>query len=180
MDCSISFSLIYWISIPQEFNQKICQGEIVSISHSLIHWISPISHLPKTKNSNGMSLFVFSHSLNLPHIMIKLYLLIPQSTDNSSTDSWNNLSCLGRQCHALMETVHFMLTAVWREVIKFKELKTCSTISFIHFWVGFCLTHQPSSCGFVSLIEWHIEWHIEDNFPVSSGFGSLNETHTED
>ena len=41
-------------------------------------------------------------------------------------------------------------------------------------------SHQPSLCGFVSLIEWHIEWHIEDSFPVSSGFVCLNETHSEE
>ena len=34
----------------------------------------------------------------------------------------------------------------------------------------------PSSWGYVSLIE----WHIEDGFPVSSGFVCLNETHSDE
>ena len=46
----------------------------------------------------------------------------------------------------------------------------------VHFGIG----HLPSSCGFMSLIEWHIETHIEDGFPVSSGFVCLNETHSEE
>ena len=42
----------------------------------------------------------------------------------------------------------------------------------------FVLPPQPSSCGFVSLIECHIETQIEDSFPVSSGFVILNR-HTQ-
>ena len=50
------------------------------------------------------------------------------------------------------------------------------------FYVEGCIsnTQEPSSCGFVSLIECHIETHIEDSFPVSSGFESLIEIHIED
>ena len=40
--------------------------------------------------------------------------------------------------------------------------------------------YTPSSYGFVSFIECHIETHIEDSFPVSSGFESLIEIHIED
>ena len=40
--------------------------------------------------------------------------------------------------------------------------------------------NSPLHVVFFSLIEWHIETHIEDSFPVSSGFVSLNETQIED
>ena len=41
-------------------------------------------------------------------------------------------------------------------------------------------SQKPSSCGFVSLIEQHIETHIEDSFSVSFGCVCLNETHSEE